>query len=199
MTIINNGTGDGIAAKVDTSNRLTTFSTQQSSAISAMKSGSRFIAPTRVITLSSDTESALFYFKSNEDSSLIIDEFRLSIGPATDVGSNLIENDVVTLTVYVNPTGGSLIDNAISMLVANKNAGNSRTLDVIAYEGVDGDTLTGELLKVEELHQVAKNHVDNSPFMIPKGGIVAFGIIPPSGNVNMKISISATLFISEDE
>ena len=197
--IIKDGTGSGDTAKVDNNNRLTTFGTNQTTAISAMKNESRFITATSVINLTTANESTIFYLKTNENSDLLFCEFRLSIGPSVDACCALILGDVATLTVYVNPTGGTLICNAVIAITANKNVGAQKTVCVTAFQGVEGDTLTGQLLKVEELHQVGINHVDNSPFMLQKGGIIAFGIIPPAGNAGMKVTTSSTFYIIDQE
>ena len=77
MTIIKDGTGTGVEAKVDNTNKLETHSVSIGEDMEGVESGNAYNLNTGTIGLTSSTASGVFYLKNNEDRDLEIDLIKI--------------------------------------------------------------------------------------------------------------------------
>ncbi len=135
---VTDGTGTGFETKVDSSNRLHTFSVTRPEIDVAILSGLAYNISTGLISgIAGD--SALLYFYNGEDPSYFIQS--VAIGSFDGV----THTDDPYITIIRNPTGGDLItDQTAADIVVNRDFGSSRELvDSFAYKGKNGGTVTG--------------------------------------------------------
>ena len=193
-TIIQNGTGKALFAKVDDSNRLHTFSTIESGFRSAKKNGGAFFISSGIIELTSDNESGVLYIKSNENSLISIASITVrcgtSVGGATD---DYIRRD------YTLPSTGTLITEAKPAVVANLLAADSRVLDADTFLGAEGDTVGGTPFTDDMLQLTDSIRNEGSGFIVPKGTSLGMSITPPIGNTSMKFQVTVTLYLLDAE
>lgn len=138
MTILVDGTGKGYEAKVDQSNRLWTKSISITEQGQYSLDGYGYNLNTGEISITADTESALAYLKYNGATKIHVDALAVGVGKAAS------STDSVKITMIRNPTGGTIVDNAVvGDQNQNRNFGSTRVLLANWYKGVLGDTLTG--------------------------------------------------------
>lgn len=188
MTIIlKDGTGTGNQARVDANNRLRTYGVSETEQAHAAKEGRAFNVNTGEITLTSDSESALLYIKNNELKELHIE----SIVIGTNVSTGGSSADAGLVTIESNPTGGTLISGASAVNInQNRRIGDPNTLDVDAYKGTEGSTITGGT-------DLAIIYVDDNvrasvplDLIIPKSQKISISYTPPAGNTSMNLYIA---------
>lgn len=134
IMIKNGNTGD--IAKVDERKRLYVNAVGFTGTQSATTDGRSFNINTGWITITQ--ESAIMYFKNDEDTDFVIDAIALGVkdGDTSDIGS---------LYVVRNPQNGNIISNAVAVdMLQNRNFGSSAVLKntTFAYKGADGNTFT---------------------------------------------------------
>ena len=170
------GTGTGKSAKVDNNNQLHTFSVTETENQQSTRLGNSYNINTGTIGLTSSTESGVLYFKNDEapvngESSFVIDAIAIGIdNQGTQAGA-------CNITLVRNPTGGTLISNAVAVSMnQNRNFGSSRELDSLTYKGAEGDTITGGN-DIALFYQNAGTRAYYSIDMeIPKGSSIAVKI-----------------------
>ena len=177
---IKDGTGTGRLAKVGDQNRVHTHALSASTSTVASVKGDAFNISSNLVTLTNDSEAALLYIQNNEDADIsIITEF-VNIGTST--GAPGVEG---TTMFYLNPTGGTLISNAVEAQVLNRRIGDNETLDADTFRGVQGDTITGG----NSIPIPSPGGAIASEYIIPKGASFALSYTPASGNTNIDIQI----------
>ena len=135
---IKDGTGTGNLVRVDSENRLSSRAITETETEKAVLDGRAFNINTEFLSITTDVEHALLYIKNNEDRDLIIAAWF----NGTDLGTNGATSGLVR--IYYNPTGGTIISDAIAVTPVNRNAGSSRTLAADVYSGGDAKTFTGQ-------------------------------------------------------
>ena len=193
-SIIKDGTGTGNGAKVDSLNRLHVASVSASPQKDAIRDGRYFGTNTGFLTLTSDNESAILYLKNTSDTPFFLDVFRLVVGVSTNgVGPGKIR-------IQVNPTGGTLISNAVAAPFINTNLASTNTFDGIGYVGVEGDTVTGEAGENTLLTVGAPDFYDEELLaVIPKGTSISVTYEPPTGNTSMEVNLNFTGYYIDEE
>lgn len=142
--IIENGRGTGQKAFVDQNGQLHAFTVTETEIKQAVTLGYAYNINTGTIGLTSTTESAVLYFKNDEDpisgeSSFMIDAIAIGIGD----GGTVSEKSIIT--VLRNPTAGTIVSGASAVSInANRNFGSSNALSstTLAYKGAEGNTFT---------------------------------------------------------
>lgn len=138
-TTIQDGTGSKVKVKVNSFNRLQTSTIQESIFEHAVERGEAFNVNTENISITTSAESALLYFKNNEDRDIILTGWFIGTGiqgaSPTELG---------LMRVYVNPTGGTLISGATQVNIVNRLIGSANTFQFTVYKGFDGATITGQ-------------------------------------------------------
>lgn len=137
MAIIKDG-NTGYTAKVDLTGKLQTRAVMDSRAQESALAGEAYNINTGWIGLTSSTDSAILYFKNNEDRPVILDSIALGI---TDEGT--IDN-TCRMTIVRNPKSGTIVSGATSVdIIRNRNFGAVAALDdSYIYKGAEGNTLT---------------------------------------------------------
>lgn len=189
--VIKDGSGGSSFAKVDSANRLYTFSTIQDEFTLGVSEGEAFSISTGVINLTSANESGVLYFKNLEDRDVIVKELFIQTGISTGGSGDVIRTD------YIAPTGGTLISAASAGIKINLNAGSLKTIDMTVYKGVEGSTVSGALASLDSLLRLDNNFVQSTGTILTKGSALAMTITPPTGNTSMNVSVTLTLFISK--
>lgn len=188
--IIKDGTGSGDTAEVDSTNRLRTRTVNSTSSIEAIEDGRQFFFSTGIINLTTDTASQLIYLKNCDCRSMFIEQIVQVFGASTcgtgDYKANL----------FVNSTSGTLICCGAPGFVINSNVGSGLTACVTTAIGAEGSTVVG--FPATDLHPNSGRVEIFNLAIIPKGGSLAFGVIPPTGNMSMDTQISLTFYFIED-
>ncbi len=178
MNIIKDGTGTGNVVKVDEENRLHTHAFTVNINQSAAMQGDSYQAGTGVINLTSDTESAIFYFKNTSLIDILMYEQFLDLGASTSgVGSS-------TITYYTQATSGTLISTATVAMPANRRLTDATVLGALVYKGTEGATLAGGTVSAF----VSAGFVNQSPTVFPPGISLGVSITPPAGNTSMNVT-----------
>ena len=180
------GTGSGRKAKVDSGNRLHTHSVTETIAENASENGEAFNVNTGTINLTTANESGVLYFKNNGDKPIHIISIGYLLGNSTGGSGD------VTLKVTKNSTAGTVISDAVPVpILENKNVGSSNVLDVNAYKGAEGKTITdGDDFYYSLLAGAARPYViATGTLVVPKGGSIGVLVTPQSGNTSMNVQI----------
>jgi len=189
--MINDGTGTGNKLKIDSSNRAYTFSVTENVSNNATKLGNSFNVNTGVITLTSANESAIMYFKNNEDVSVHIDAIAVGLGPSTGGTSATIPN----ITVVRNPTAGTIVSGATAVdFNSNRNFGSSRTLTVDAYKGAEGNTMTGGNDHILFFQSSGGRLFATIDEELQKGDSIGIKITPQASNTSMDVYAALVLY-----
>lgn len=139
-TIIEDGTGKGFNAQVDSENRLFTRTIQESEFDNAVRKGNAYNVNTKFLTITTAGPAdghALLYIKNNEDQDVVLAAWFIG----TDLGTN--GADLGLMQVFYNPTGGTIISGGTTLATVNRQGGNSNTIDIDALGGGDSFTATG--------------------------------------------------------
>jgi hypothetical protein len=188
---IKDGTGSGKVAKVDNNNQLHTFSVTETENQQSTRLGNSYNLNTGTIGLTSSTASGVMYFKNDEapvngESSFIIDAIAIGIdNQGTQAGA-------CNITIVRNPTGGTLISNAVAVdMNQNRNFGSSKELDSLVYKGVEGDTLTGGNDIALFYQNVGTRAYYSIDMEVPKGSSIGVKIDTQttSGTTNLYVAI----------
>jgi hypothetical protein len=177
--IIVDGSGSGYAAKVDQENKLLTHSFTVSSALTGALKGDAFNVGSTLLTLTSANESACLYIKNLEQDDIIISVQFINLGASTG-GSGESK-----FKFYLNPTTGTIIDNAVAGDAFNRKIGSSNTLSATVYKGAEGYTLTnGDVIEAP-----TTGLFSTVPFVLEKGSAFGIAITPPTGNTSLEVQI----------
>ena len=186
--IINNGGGGPQAdAKVDVNNRLHTLALSEGFNIEAALLGNNFNINSGDITLTSDSKSAVFYFKNLEAKIFIIEDILVILGTSTGGSGDL------SVEVLQNPTTGTIIDTATPVsTVANRHFGlTAQTLDADLYKGAEGATLTsGPLFSDTTRTGPGVIEFDADVIVLSKGASIGVCVTPQTGNTNKNVKVA---------
>ena len=141
MTIIEDGGGSGVSAKVDSDQKIETRAVTSTETQFAVAEGRAWNINTGWIS-SISADSALIYFKNEEvnEADFFVDAIAVGLkdGSATDVQG---------IYFISNPTGGTLVDAATDCdMIQNRKVGSGESLgtNTLAYKcTASGQTLTG--------------------------------------------------------
>lgn len=170
---LRDGTGKNYEARVDGNNRLHAFVTNQSEPAHATVEGRAYNINTGPISLTTG-ESAVFYFKNEENYDFIIDSVVVGLSSGTP-------SDTPELYIVDNPTAGDIITSATNVdMNRNRNLGSATTLRTatLAYKGADGNSFSnGANLGLVYLNT---NGRTSFPFdlVMPKGTAIGFTVDP---------------------
>lgn len=143
MTMITDGTGTGLRAKVGDENRLLVESVGKTSFEHQTELGNSFNLNTEDIVIANGTsgDQALFYCKNIGSTDLELVGWFIGIRDADRTGATSETN---IFKLVENPTGGTIISEAVEAEVVNRNLGSPKVFDVTAYRAASGGkTATG--------------------------------------------------------
>jgi hypothetical protein len=182
---IQDGTGKGYEAEIDSTNRLKTRAVIEDEWVEALSKGDHYAITSSPITLTAATASAMMWFRNDNDEDLLID--RVILNSADSTGGTV---DVLVLQPVVNPTAmASGSGNDVTQV--NTNLGSSKELTLTSEKGLEGASLTGGSVAAAWNIENPTNHrVLDVRFLVPKGSSIGFNIIPPASNTSMVVSVS---------
>ena len=184
MSIIEDGTGTGLMAKVGIQNRLHTHSLSTEASSVATICADAFNINTGLVTLTSCCESALLYIKNNEVNPIAVTTEFINLGSSLDACCAAISLKG-TLKFYLSSTTGTLISDASCAQVLNRLVGDSSLLVADVYKGSEGKTLTnGNAIVIP-----GGAGAIASEYIIPKGATFAISYTPPTGNVSLPLTV----------
>jgi len=194
MEIIQDGTGRGYTAKVNSENQLNVASISTPAEENASTHGLSYNINTGIITLTNTTKTPVLYIKNNEDLDLVIGSLIYQTGASTGGSGNIL------VEVVRNPTAGTIVSNAVAVeMNINRNFGSSRALSVNAYKGATGNTLTDGTKAFESILATATQRiaVATGAIIIPKGASIAIQITPSTGNTSMAVEFAVACYLKE--
>ena len=117
------------------------FAITEDEAKQAAQNGNAYNLNTGTVALTGTSDTALMYFKNDEDQDFIVTAVAVGMGTRSATVS-----DAAQVTIVRNPTTGTIF-NATPDNVdmnSNNNFGSNKTLKstTLAYKGTDGDTFT---------------------------------------------------------
>jgi hypothetical protein len=169
----------GTVAEVTSKKQLKTQAVTISETQAATEAGYAYNINTGDIGYTSSNESGFLYFKNDEapingQSDFVIDAVAIGADTLGTVDSQ------IKISVYANPTGGTLISGALPVeMNANRNFGSSNQLasTSLAYKGVEGATVTGGT-KVAQFYMGTGRGFFTVDFELPKGSSIAIVVDP---------------------
>lgn len=177
------GSGEGYRAKVNGNLRLYTNSVTVSEDEQATKKGRAYNVNTGWITLTNDTVTPVMYVKNNEIQDLHITAIAVGLGPSTG-GSGIIEDIIVTR----NPDSGTIVSGATAVDInSNRNYGSAQVLDVDAYKGGTGITMSGDTDHLLIAQNDGGRVFATIDEILPTGASIGIKITPATGNTNMRV------------
>jgi hypothetical protein len=187
------GKGSGKEAGVDSNNRLLTNTINEDISNHVTEYGGKFNLNTGNITLTGDgTESAVMYFKNNE-------EYDYSIsGIVYNLGSSASGTGQVQCDVYFKTSGGTIVSGASDVDInVNQNLGSARILVADVYKGAEGNTQTGGIYAVTSLiNPASRAFIGLGQIVVPKGQTVCVTMTTPSGNTSMTIQCALVGYLN---
>lgn len=188
MYNIMDGTGTSSLAGVDSGNRLLTRSITSKELLAATLNGGGFLCTfSQILTLTSDSESAIAYFKTNETSDLIVTALTVCVGASDGTGE-------VIYTQYGNPTAGTIIGDENPGIILNKNVGSTEALDSLFYYGGEAETFTESLGSFDCMMPSNSTKTINYESILTKGASLGLSITPPTGNTSMKVTFAVEFY-----
>lgn len=189
---IEDGLGSGFLAGVTPNHRLMTSAVSLTLTEAATETGDTYNLNSAETTLTTTNESALFYIKNQEETNLIMTGIVINIMDYVGTAGQPI------LKIYRNPTGGTIVSAASECNEQNRNYGSTDTLDMDCFQGVEGNTLTGEdnVVPVYLPTTAAVTFLAfDTVVVLPKGASLGLSYTPPSGMTSTKIitSLEVTL------
>jgi hypothetical protein len=190
----------GRTQRVNTKNQAEVAAVTLTQEEEALREGVFFNLNTEAITLTSSNTSAVFYLKNNETRDLILKALFYIVGSSTGGAGD------TTWVGYLNPTSGTIIDNATAVGInANRNAGSSRELEADVYKGAEGYTISGgykilssrinqPAVRVTEALRAILNPIEVL-LLIPKKKSFALTYTPATGNTNVNIEVAAATYL----
>lgn len=193
-TEIQDGSGSGYRAKVDSKNRLWSDSISRSQLEYAALTSEAYNVSTGSIILTTASESAVGYFTYTGEHTLIIKEMLVILGDSTG-GSAAASS---TIKIIKNPMNGTVISNAVPVSSAsNRDFSSSKQLQGVAYKGAEGDTFTdGDLFALTtRSNEAVTVSFDAAPIILKKGNSIGITFTPVTGNTSQNVVIAGTMYI----
>ena len=184
---IQDGTGTNNKVKVSISNKLFTESIIRSEREEEALLGEAYIIGTGFVTLTSDAQSSVLYFKNNEDLDLILTKFIIGVRDSTNGGENHIRGVIIK-----NPTSMSS-GSGNSLVINNINFGSSNTINSDSEIGQEGASLNGGVTYFATVTPVEQLTSEDAATILPKASSIGVNIIPPSGNTSLQVSVGLNL------
>jgi len=189
VDIIEDGTGKGFKALVDSENKLNTRAVQESEQSHSVADGNAFNVNTGDIALSTANESAVFYFKNTGDDDIQNQAMIYLLGNSSGTGDTVVK-------LIANPTSVDFSTNVD--INGNLNLGSNTVLQATAYKGAEGKAVTGGTdLIISRFSGVGRKAVA-VPLLLKPNNAIAVTVTPPPCNGAMIVQIAMPVYIRED-
>jgi len=179
----------GTGAKVDSNQFLKVRGFTEVVEHYSLQNGKAWNINTGNITLTSACSSAVLYVSYTGEEELDINSFIHLLGTSTGGCGDW------TVEVIRNPTAGTIIDNATTFTIYNRNFGSNVTLDATVYKGAEGYTFTDGEVAIQSIIDSSGRNVVGVPIHLTKGTSMGIKITPPPGNTSATIQTAITPYI----
>lgn len=194
---IQDGTGSSRELKIDVNNRAQITAIQESFADHAAESSNKYNINTGDITLTDATITSVLYVKNNETSDLVITALIYNLGN-TASGTGDVKIDVIR-----NPTAGTIITDAVDVLVgtgeeSNQNFGASKSLSIDAFKGdtADNDFTDGSVtISTRSAANTGRILISLGALLIPKGKSIGISYTPPASNTSQIVQFALSGYL----
>lgn len=184
-SIIQDGTGKGFLAKVDSTNRLLTRTVEGSEQDAASANGDAYNINTGTINLTSGSASSLLYFRNDQLVDFDVSSIFYILGNSTGGSGDLL------VEVLRNPTAGTLVSGGTDFDAINRNFGSGQVLSATIKKGVEGSTLTdGEVIISTILTSPGRVPVTGASIVMPNSTTLGIRVTPQSGNTSMDVQLA---------
>lgn len=194
--ILKDGTGRGYQVKIDSDNRMHTSAVTRQEVERSIYEGDGYNLNTGLVNITdANSDNAVWYLKNNDDEDIIVHEILIILGTTTGgTGDG-------TLKVFRNPTGGTIISNALPVeALVNRNFSSSNIIEVETYKGATGHTLTGGVtLGSTNRAGSAVVNFTSTPFLLAKGNSIGITWAGATGNTAQSVRVAVTIFTANKE
>lgn len=187
---IQDGSGSGYRAKVDSKNRVHSLAISETAGTEASTNGDLYNVNTGTITLTTANASSLLYMKNTDSVSWIFNRVFYNAGESTGgTGEFLAE-------VIANATTGTLITAGTDLDPYNLNFGSSKELTSTTKKGSEGSTLTNGDARVSTIIPASGTRVliAFDSIIVEPGSSISVTITPQTGNTSMAIQVGFNLY-----
>jgi hypothetical protein len=186
---IEDGTGTGRRAKVDSNNRIETSGLAETVSNDAAIQGSAYNVNTGTLALTSGSKSAVVYLKNTGTNNIVIPKLFYLFGANTGgSGEHLVQ-------VERNPTGGTIVTGASTQTPVNRNFSSQNTLTADSYKGAEGSTLTGGTVIIESLFtSEGRAALDVGAIVLAKGNSIGITITPKTSTTAMNVQFAMEIY-----
>lgn len=195
--VILDGSGKGYTTKVDEEGRLHVDSISTGREESQSQRGYSFNINSGNITLTNGaTANGVLYVRNNESAPLVITNIFYNFGNSTNGTGNMY------VDIIRNPMAGTLISGATAVDVnINRNFGSSKTLDVIAYKGSTGTTITDGSDAIKSIFNTAAQRIAISAgaITLPKGSSIGIKFTTPTSNTSLICNFALACYLEDEE
>jgi hypothetical protein len=193
-TIIQDGTGTGDRLRVTPFNRMLVQSVVITEEDDAISRGDGYQIASGPVTFTGANQTAVLYTKNDDDRDFVLDRAVLILGSA--VGATATAD--WTVQVLRNPTGGTIIDNAVAAGISNSNHGSANIPTGLNYKGVESDTFTDGTGAPQPIKQSIDRIILPLGRRLPKGTSIGFRVTPPAGTTSATVLIVTHWWYDED-
>ena len=193
MSNIKGGNNPGNLVHVDDDGKIQARAVSISEQAQKSLKGDAYNINTGLLTLTSDVETALFYFKNEtEDDSIVVPRIFLTFLSSDGTGE-------LTSCVKKNITGGTVIVGT-DLAPTNFNFGSSKLPGITLKNGGSVLTFTGGSLGPEFLFTSdnQRHLIGFEAIILPRGASMTLTVTPPTGNTSMVIEAGANFYIDGD-
>jgi len=194
--IIDDGTGKGNKAKIDSNNRLYTNAVTREEVELSIFLGNGYNINTGLVDITNaGVDNGIWYLKNNGSDDVVIHEILIILGTSTGgTGDG-------TLKVFRNPTAGTLISGALAVEAnVNRNFASSNALDVTTYKGATAATVTdGATFGSTNRSGTAVINFTSTPLLLKNGNSIGITWAAASGNTSQSVRIATTAFVRTND
>ncbi len=194
MSTIQNGR-NGNKATVDKKGRLHGYNVVIDEALQANQDGDAYSIETGLVTLTDAVNTPVLFIKNNEIKSLHIRIFAFGSGTSTG-GSATVP---IIITIIRNPTTGTIVSDANNVAInSNRNFGSTKTLNIDAFVGATGSTLTDGSDHIKRQIPAFDQRSGSIDELIPRGASIAFKVQAPPSNTSVDINVGVIAHLEID-
>ena len=188
MSIIEDGSGSGFSAQVDSTNKLEVRSTTQAANVEASINGDGYFVTSGAINLTSASASAMLWFQNADEFDYLIDRLIFGAGVSTGGTTNMC-----VVAAKINATGiGSGSGNPLTAINTNFGSKNQPTL-TSSEIGAEAATITGGTPGPTFFFPDKITSTIDTRIILPKGTALAFTVTPPASNSGMLAAVTLNI------
>jgi len=200
MATVDDGTGNGFKAEVNSEHQLETASVDTSITLHRVEEGTGFNINTSTLSTTINftdavEDTAVLYVKNDDVNDMVITSALISTGQSTGAADNGI-----TVKQVGNFTSASdIIANGTAGIAVNRNSGkSSRSFDGTVTTGGTGRSFTSAVAGQQVMGDFTTPVRIDLTTIIPVGGEFGVTVDPPALNTAMDFMVSINFHIAEN-